>query len=107
MQFRPCNKWKRSAAIIFGLSSARLGNTSKALISKQPVWLSKQFKRSTANRGLMTRVEDIDQNRSPTPAQRKQERALTLLIWLDLLIVAPYVIVGIAVGSLAMIAEVL
>jgi len=55
----------------------------------------------------MTRVEQVDQNRSPTRDQLRQERALTLLIWLDMLIIPPYIMVGIAVGSLAIIAEVL
>lgn len=45
--------------------------------------------------------------RTPEPAQIKQERALALIIILDLLISAPYLAVGIAVQSLAMIAEVL
>ena len=44
--------------------------------------------------------------RNPDPAQIKQERALALIIWLDLLIVVPYVSIAIAVKSLAMIAEV-
>jgi len=43
----------------------------------------------------------------PTPGQLKQERALALMISLDLLLIVPYFLVGIAVGSLAMIAEVL
>jgi divalent metal cation (Fe/Co/Zn/Cd) transporter len=45
--------------------------------------------------------------RIPTDAERKQERALALVITLDLLIILPYLAVAIAVRSLAMIAEVL
>ena len=43
----------------------------------------------------------------PTAGQMKQERALALVIWLDMLLIVPYFAVAIAVGSLAMIAEVL
>jgi divalent metal cation (Fe/Co/Zn/Cd) transporter len=43
----------------------------------------------------------------PTIEQRKQERALALSLWLDSLIVVPYAIVAIGVGSLAMLSEVL
>ena len=46
-------------------------------------------------------------SRTPTPEQRKQERALLLTIYLDALIIVPYLIIGLAVGSLAIIAEVL
>jgi cation diffusion facilitator family transporter len=45
--------------------------------------------------------------RVPTVAERKQERALALVITLDLLIIVPYLAIGIAVQSLAMTAEVL
>ncbi len=43
----------------------------------------------------------------PPRERRKQERALALVIWLDLLLVVPYFIVAIWSGSLAMLAEVL
>jgi cation diffusion facilitator family transporter len=42
-----------------------------------------------------------------TEAQIKQERALALVIWLDLILIVPYFAVGLAVGSLSMIAEVI
>src|SRR5215510_7987751 len=42
-----------------------------------------------------------------TTEQRKQERALALTIWLDSLLIVPYTIVAIWVGSLAMLSEVL
>jgi cation diffusion facilitator family transporter len=45
--------------------------------------------------------------RMPTPEQLKQERALAIVILLDLLLIVPYLVVGIAVGSLVMVAEVL
>jgi cation diffusion facilitator family transporter len=45
--------------------------------------------------------------RMPTPEQLKQERALAIVILLDLLLIVPYLAVGIAVGSLVMVAEVL
>ena len=46
-------------------------------------------------------------HRNPNSGERQQERALALVIWLDLILIAPYCLVGIAVGSLSMIAEVL
>jgi divalent metal cation (Fe/Co/Zn/Cd) transporter len=55
----------------------------------------------------MARTERAGHTREPTPAQRKQERALALVIWLDGLIIPPYLAVGLAVGSLAIIAEAL
>src|SRR5215813_516320 len=42
-----------------------------------------------------------------TTEQRKQERALALTIWLDALLIVPYGIVSIWVGSLAMLSELL
>ena len=45
--------------------------------------------------------------RTPTPAQIEQERSLALVIYLDLLIVVPYLLVGLATGALAMVAEVI
>jgi cation diffusion facilitator family transporter len=45
--------------------------------------------------------------RSPTVAELQQEKALRLIIVLDLLIVVPYLIVGLAAGELVMVAEVL
>jgi Predicted Co/Zn/Cd cation transporters len=45
--------------------------------------------------------------RIATDEERKQERALALIITLDLLIIVPYFAVAVAVGSLAMIAEIL
>lgn len=50
---------------------------------------------------------EIGYRRTPTLAQRKQERALALAIWLDWILIVPYCIVAVAVGSLAMIAEIL
>ena len=46
-------------------------------------------------------------HRNATAAERQQERALALVIWLDLVLIVPYGLVAIAVGSLSMIAEVL
>jgi divalent metal cation (Fe/Co/Zn/Cd) transporter len=45
--------------------------------------------------------------RPPTEGQHKQERALALVVWLDVVILVPYLVVGLAAGSLAMVAEVL
>lgn len=45
--------------------------------------------------------------RMPTPEQLKQERALATVILLDMILIVPYLVVGIAVGSLVMVAEVL
>src|SRR5262245_23274312 len=52
-------------------------------------------------------TQQISHRRTPTPEQRKQERALALAMWLDWIMVVPYCIVAVAVGSLAMIAEIL
>ncbi|MCI0413712.1 cation-efflux pump [bacterium] len=49
---------------------------------------------------------DQAQQRKLTEGQIKQERALALVIWLDMLLIVPYLVVAILVGSLAMIAEV-
>src|SRR5262245_31080210 len=46
-------------------------------------------------------------SRMPTIEQRKQERALALSIWLDLLLAVPYTLVAIWVGSLVMLSELL
>jgi divalent metal cation (Fe/Co/Zn/Cd) transporter len=53
----------------------------------------------------MALTEPATHFRIPTPAQYKQERALALVLWLDLVIVPPYFVVGMAAGSLATIAE--
>ena len=45
--------------------------------------------------------------RTPTTAEIKQERALALVIYLDLLLIVPYAIVGVVAGSLPMVAEVM
>src|SRR5688572_23543944 len=55
----------------------------------------------------MAPTERAGHTRQPTPAQHKQERALALAIWLDFILIIPYCIVALAVGSLAMIAEIL
>jgi Co/Zn/Cd efflux system component len=55
----------------------------------------------------MAPAERAGHTRVPTSAEHKQERALRLVVWLDVLIVVPYLVVGLAVGSLAMVAEVL
>src|SRR4051812_13068491 len=48
-----------------------------------------------------------ERRQTATPEQRKQERALGLAIWLDTLLIVPYCVVAISVGSLAMMAEIL
>lgn len=53
----------------------------------------------------MARSESVGQNKL-TVGQINQERALALVIWLDMLLIVPYLAVAIAVGSLSMIAEV-
>src|SRR5262245_23583252 len=56
----------------------------------------------------MTEVtQQTNHRRIPTLQQLKQERALALAIWLDWLLLVPYWTVAVAVGSLAMIAEIL
>lgn len=52
-------------------------------------------------------ADESKNSREATPEQQQQARALWLIIWLDLLLLVPYVSVGVAVGSLAMIAEAL
>ena len=55
----------------------------------------------------MEGMEKTSRTRTLSPEQKKQERALALVIWLDALLIVPYLTVGLAVGSLAIIAEVL
>jgi|KBSSwiStaDraftv2_1062776.scaffolds.fasta_scaffold265661_2 divalent metal cation (Fe/Co/Zn/Cd) transporter len=55
----------------------------------------------------MATTEQAGHTREPTPEQHKQERAIGFVVWLDVLIIPPYLAVGLAVGSLAIIAEVL
>src|SRR5262245_31148528 len=52
-------------------------------------------------------IQQINHPRTPTLQQLKQERALALAIWLDWTLLVPYCTVAVAVGSLAMIAEIL
>jgi divalent metal cation (Fe/Co/Zn/Cd) transporter len=52
-------------------------------------------------------TQHINHRRTPTLQQLRQERALALAIWLDWLLLVPYCTVAVAVGSLAMIAEIL
>jgi hypothetical protein len=52
-------------------------------------------------------AEQSQSHRTPTLEQCKQERAVALVIWLDSLIIPPYLFVGIWAGSLAIVAEVL